>query len=69
MEYRVCPYFSDVLIALGGMEEPEETENDEKGKNEKRRQREKRARQFSFVNDGLIRQRATGKLGVPTSLR
>ena len=67
-EYRVCPYFGDVLVALGGMEEPTETEND-KGKNEKRRQGEKRARQFSFKNDGLIRQRATGKLGVPTSLR
>jgi hypothetical protein len=66
-EYRACPYFGDVLIALGGMEEPEETE--EKRRNERRKQREKRAKQFSLQDDGLIRQRATGKLGVPTSLR
>jgi hypothetical protein len=50
-EYKACPYFGDVLIALGGMEEPEETEEK---RNERRRQREKRARQFE-LSDGLIR--------------
>jgi hypothetical protein len=60
-EYRACPYFRDVLMALGGMEDLEETQ-------EKKRQRAKRARQFE-LSDGLIRQRATGKLGIPTVLR
>ena len=34
-----------------------------------RQQRTKLARQFSLEEDGLIRQRATGELGVPIPLR
>ena len=62
-EYRVRPYFADVLAALGGSDPPE---------NDCRKQRAKppkRAREFTLGDDGLIRQRATGKLGVPTLLR
>ena len=35
----------------------------------KRKQRAKRARQYALEDDGLIRQRATGKLSIPMSLR
>ena len=62
-EYKTCPYFAEVLTALGGHDPPaNDTER-------MRQQRTKRARQFSLEEDGLIRQRATRKLGVPTALR
>ena len=35
----------------------------------KRKGRAKRARQYMLEEDGLIRQRATGKPGIPASLR
>ena len=47
-EYMACPYFSDVLIALGGgkqLEDDSET---------RRKQRAKRAKQFTLEDDGLI---------------
>ena len=62
-EYRSCPYFADVLTALGGQDPPADD-------NEmKRTNRAKCARQYTLEDDGLIRQRATGKLGIPASLR
>ena len=61
--YKACPYSADVLTALGGQGPP----NDD---NEiKRWQGLKSTKQFTLEEDGLICQRATGKLGVITSMR
>ena len=48
-EYTTCPYFEDVLVALGCKVPPE---NDTA---EKTRQRHKRAKQYSLEEGGLIR--------------
>ena len=62
-EYKACQYFSDMLIVLGGGNQPQDDSET------RRKQHAKRAKQFTLEDDGLIRQRATGKLGIPTSLR
>ena len=62
-EYKSCTYFSDMLVALGGQDPPaDDSEMKQKG-------RTKRARHYTLEDDGLIRQWATGKLGIPTTLR
>ena len=62
-EYKSCPYFSDLLMALGCQDLPaDDSEIKQKGHT-------KRARQYTLEDDGLIRQCAIGKLGIPTALR
>lgn len=53
--YATCPYFEDVLVALGGRAPSDDTA-------EKSRLRHKRPKQYSLEKDGLIRQRLQGSL-------
>ena len=65
--YISCPYFRDVLIALGGFPNEGHEKSLEISHNQKL-QRLRRARQFELV-DGLIYQRSTARLGLPKALR
>jgi hypothetical protein len=60
--YATCPYFSDVIAKLQQREDPKLTTNQAKAQN-------RRARQYSLREDGVIIQRLTGRIAVPTSKR